>query len=99
MLAPDEPQYLELEFEKRTGIAIDGKSGKPAEIIRTLNTIAGKHGIGRVDLVENRFVGMKSRGVYETPVEPFYCTGTASRNPDHGSGSDAFAGFLNSTLC
>jgi argininosuccinate synthase len=48
-------------------VAIDGKNGNPAEIIRSLNTIAGKHGIGRVDLVENRFVGMKSRGVYETP--------------------------------
>ena len=67
MLAPDEPQYLELEFEEGNCIAIDGNSGKPAEIIRTLNKIAGKHGIGRVDLVENRFVGMKSRGVYETP--------------------------------
>jgi argininosuccinate synthase len=67
ILAPDEPQYIELEFEEGNCIAIDGKSGTPAEIIRSLNTIAGKHGIGRVDLVENRFVGMKSRGVYETP--------------------------------
>ena len=67
MLAPDEAQYLELEFDQGNCVAIDGKNGKPAEIIRSLNTIAGKHGIGRVDLVENRFVGMKSRGVYETP--------------------------------
>jgi argininosuccinate synthase len=67
MLAPDEPQYIELEFLAGNCVAIDGKKGTPSEIIRSLNSIAGKHGIGRVDLVENRFVGMKSRGVYETP--------------------------------
>ena len=67
MLAPDEAQYLELEFDQGNCVAIDGKRGNPAEIIRSLNSTAGKHGIGRVDLVENRFVGMKSRGVYETP--------------------------------
>ena len=67
MLAPDEPQYIELEFLAGNCVAIDGKKGTPAEIIRSLNSTAGKHGIGRVDLVENRFVGMKSRGVYETP--------------------------------
>lgn len=67
MLAPDEPQYIELEFENGDCVAIDGEKGNPAEIIRSLNAIAGLHGIGRVDLVENRFVGMKSRGVYETP--------------------------------
>ena len=67
MLAPDEAQYIELEFDSGDCVAVDGKSGTPAEIIRSLNSIAGKHGIGRVDLVENRFVGMKSRGVYETP--------------------------------
>ena len=66
-LAPDEAQYLELTFEKGDCVAIDGQSGSPLEIVRRLNSIAGKHGIGRVDLVENRFVGMKSRGVYETP--------------------------------
>ena len=67
MLAPDEPQYLELEFHEGDCVAINGKQASPAQIIRSLNTIAGRHGIGRVDLVENRFVGMKSRGVYETP--------------------------------
>ena len=67
MLAPDEAQYIELEFDSGDCVAVDGKRGTPAEIIRSLNSIAGKHGIGRVDLVENRFVGMKSRGVYETP--------------------------------
>jgi len=67
MLAPDEPQYIELDFQEGNCVAIDGKAGSPAEIIHSLNSTAGKHGIGRVDLVENRFVGMKSRGVYETP--------------------------------
>ena len=60
MLAPDE-QYIELEFDEGI-VAIDGNTGNPAEIIRSLNKIAGKHGIGRVDLVENRFVGMKEPG-------------------------------------
>ena len=66
-LAPDEPLYLELSFERGNCVAVDGRAGSPAEIIRRLNEVAGRHGIGRVDLVENRFVGMKSRGVYETP--------------------------------
>ena len=65
--APDKPQYIELEFEKGNCVAVDGKRMKPSDILRTLNKLGGKHGIGRVDLVENRFVGMKSRGVYETP--------------------------------
>lgn len=65
--APDEPQYIELTFEKGDCVAVDGVAMTPAQVIKTLNRIAGKHGIGRVDLVENRFVGMKSRGVYETP--------------------------------
>ena len=66
-LAPNEPQYLELDFIEGDCVAIDGQTGTPAEIIQRLNAIGGKHGIGRVDLVENRFVGMKSRGVYENP--------------------------------
>jgi argininosuccinate synthase len=66
-LAPDNPQYLELTFEKGNCTAIDGTVLAPALVVTELNKIAGKHGIGRVDLVENRFVGMKSRGVYETP--------------------------------
>jgi len=66
-LAPDEPQYLELSFESGDCVAVDGKSLSPAGVLKELNQIAGKHGIGRVDIVENRFVGMKSRGVYETP--------------------------------
>lgn len=66
-LAPDQPEYIELEFHRGDCIAINGESGTPLQIIKKLNQVAGKHGIGRVDLVENRFVGMKSRGVYETP--------------------------------
>ena len=66
-LAPDTAQYIELEFENGDCVAIDGKAGSPSSIIGSLNKTAGAHGIGRVDLVENRFVGMKSRGVYETP--------------------------------
>ena len=66
-IAPDEAQYIELEFKNGDCVAVDGDSASAYEIIKKLNEIAGKHGIGRVDLVENRFVGMKSRGVYETP--------------------------------
>jgi argininosuccinate synthase len=60
-------QYVEISFEKGEPVAIDGKKLGPVELLETLNRIGGEHGIGRVDLVENRFVGMKSRGVYETP--------------------------------
>jgi argininosuccinate synthase len=65
--APDEPEYIELEFERGDCIAINGKTQSPLGVMQTLNTLGGKHGIGRVDIVENRFVGMKGRGVYETP--------------------------------
>ena len=65
--APDEPKVIELEFAKGDLIAIDGKHLKPHELLAKLNELGGKHGIGRLDLVENRFVGMKSRGCYETP--------------------------------
>ncbi|EMG20884.1 argininosuccinate synthase [Leptospira interrogans serovar Copenhageni str. LT2050] len=65
--APDAPEYLELDFEEGNCVAINGKKMNPLEIMETLNTIAGKHGVGRVDIVENRLVGIKSRGVYETP--------------------------------
>jgi argininosuccinate synthase len=65
--APDEPEYIELEFEQGNCIAINGKELSPLAVMQTLNKIGGKHGIGRVDIVENRFVGMKGRGVYETP--------------------------------
>ncbi|MBP1611324.1 MAG: argininosuccinate synthase, partial [Acidobacteria bacterium] len=65
--APDKPQYVEIQFENGNPIAVDGKALTPVKVIETLNKIGGAHGIGRADLVENRLVGMKSRGVYETP--------------------------------
>ena len=65
--APDEPEYVELDFESGNCVGINGESFSPAEALKKLNELGGRHGIGRVDLVENRFVGMKSRGVYETP--------------------------------
>jgi len=65
--APDEPEYVDLAFEKGICVAVNGKSLSPLQVMQTLNQLGGKHGIGRVDVVENRFVGMKSRGVYETP--------------------------------
>ncbi len=65
--APDEPCYVELEFEAGTPVGIDGKRLSPVEIVSVANRIGGDHAIGRVDLVENRLVGMKSRGAYETP--------------------------------
>jgi argininosuccinate synthase len=64
---PDKVRYLEIDFEQGNPVAVDGERMSPAQLLTTLNRIAGEHGIGRVDLVENRFVGMKSRGVYETP--------------------------------
>jgi argininosuccinate synthase len=65
--APDVPQELQVGFERGTPVSLDGEKLTPARLLGRLNQIAGLHGIGRVDLVENRFVGMKSRGVYETP--------------------------------
>ncbi len=66
--APDKPAYLELRYEKGDIVAIDGKPMSPATVMEYLNKVAGAHGIGRDDLVENRYVGMKSRGCYETPA-------------------------------
>ncbi|TCO77355.1 argininosuccinate synthase [Plasticicumulans lactativorans] len=65
--APDVPRYLELGFQRGDIVAIDGQALSPAQVLATLNRIGGEHGIGRLDLVENRYVGMKSRGCYETP--------------------------------
>lgn len=65
--APDEPELVTMTFEKGVPTSINGKKMKVADIIRELNTLGGKHGVGIVDIVENRVVGMKSRGVYETP--------------------------------
>ena len=65
--APDKPTYVEIEYVAGNPVAIDGKRMSPAELLAYANDVAGRNGVGRVDLVENRFVGMKSRGVYETP--------------------------------
>jgi argininosuccinate synthase len=65
--APGKAEYVELEFRDGNCIGVNGETLSPFEVMQKLNTLGGKHGIGRVDLVENRFVGMKSRGVYETP--------------------------------
>ena len=91
--APDKPQYVEIHFEQGDPVAVDGQRLSPANLLAWLNEIGGEHGIGRVDLVENRYVGLKSRGVYETPG------GTILRAAHHGGGiphpgpgSDAPAG-------
>ncbi len=65
--APDKPAYIEVDFERGVPVAIDGERLGPVALLSRLNAIAGMNGVGRVDMVENRFVGMKSRGVYETP--------------------------------
>lgn len=65
--APDRPTYIEIDFEQGTPIGVNGEKLSPANIMQRLNALGGENGIGRVDLVENRFIGMKSRGVYETP--------------------------------
>ncbi len=65
--APDTPAYVEIEFEKGVPVAVDGKPMGPIELLMALNEIAALHGVGTIDIIENRLVGMKSRGVYETP--------------------------------
>jgi argininosuccinate synthase len=65
--APNEPEHVELEFENGNCVGVNGRKMSPLQVMQTLNKLGGKHGVGRVDIVENRFVGMKGRGVYETP--------------------------------
>jgi len=65
--APDAPQFVEIEFEQGDPVAVDGERLSPAALLTRLNALGGAHGVGRADIVENRYVGMKSRGVYETP--------------------------------
>jgi argininosuccinate synthase len=65
--APDKPEYVEIDFARGDAVAVNGVKLSPAALLAKLNELGGKHGIGRLDLVENRFVGMKSRGIYETP--------------------------------
>jgi argininosuccinate synthase len=65
--APDKPQYVEIHFEQGDPVAVNGQRLSPAALLAQLNKLGGEHGVGRVDLVENRYIGLKSRGVYETP--------------------------------
>ncbi|MEK7268987.1 MAG: argininosuccinate synthase, partial [Nitrospirota bacterium] len=65
--APNKPRLVELDYERGDPVSVDGKRMSPATLLAHLNRLGGEHGVGRVDLVENRYVGMKSRGVYETP--------------------------------
>jgi len=65
--APDQPEYVEIGFERGDAVSVNGEKLSPAALLTRLNALGGKHGIGRLDLVEGRFVGMKSRGIYETP--------------------------------
>ena len=65
--APNKPEFVTLDFVKGNCVAVNGRKLSPLGVMKTLNKIGGKHGVGRVDMVENRYVGMKSRGVYETP--------------------------------
>jgi argininosuccinate synthase len=70
--APDQPEYITIDFERGDGVALNGEALSPATLLAQLNELGRKHGIGRLDLVENRFVGMKSRGMYETPGGEIY---------------------------
>ncbi len=70
--APDVPEYITIDFERGDGVALNGTAMSPATLLTELNTLGKRHGIGRLDLVENRFVGMKSRGMYETPGGEIY---------------------------
>src|SRR5262249_20069906 len=65
--APAEPAYVEIGFEHGNPVSVDGAALPPVALLTRLNELGGRHGVGRVDVVENRFVGMKSRGIYETP--------------------------------
>jgi argininosuccinate synthase len=97
--APDKPTYVEIDFEKGNPIAVNGKKMSPAKLMDYMNTVGGENGIGRVDMVENRFVGMKSRGVYETPGGS--AVGGASRGGIHhdGSRSHDYEGFSDTKIC
>ena len=80
--APNRAQYVDLEYQRGDIVAVNGRKLSPARVLETLNKLGGKHGIGRLDLVENRYVGMKSRGCYETPG------GTVQRHIDSSGSRD-----------
>ena len=81
--APDQPEYVEVEFAKGDPCAVNGERLSPAALLQRLNELGGRHGVGRLDLVENRFVGMKSRGVYETPGGTILPGGTPRHREHH----------------
>ena len=90
--APNEPEHVDLAFEAGNCVAVNGKSLSPLGVMQTLNKLGGKHGIGRVDIVENRFVGMKGRGVYETPGGAILAfRASPDGNAHHGSRGHALA--------
>ena len=78
--APNRPEYVEIDYVRGDPVAVNGKRLSPARLLAKLNDLGARHGIGRVDVVENRYVGMKSRGVYETPGEPSFMRRTARWN-------------------
>jgi len=82
MNAPDKPEVIEITFIQGDPVAINDINMSPANLLKELNRLGGRHGIGRADIVENRFVGMKSRGVYETPGVDY-----------HGQRSNASSGL------
>ena len=86
--APDKAIYIDLEYDKGDPVSVNGESLSPAELLHELNKTAGAHGIGRVDIVENRYVGMKSRGCYET----------RRHNPSKGASSNRIS-YLRSRAC
>ena len=79
--APDKPTYVTIHFEKGIPTSLDGEKMDGVKLIKTLNKLGGENGIGILDIVENRLVGMKSRGVYETPGAPFCTTHTMCWKP------------------
>ena len=98
--APDKPQYVEIHFEAGDPVEVDGQRLSPANLLALVNEIGGEHGVGRVDLVENRYVGLKSRGVYETPGgdhTPGRPPGGGIHHP--GPGGDAPEGQPQPPLC
>jgi argininosuccinate synthase len=85
--APDTPEHVEITFEAGDAVAVNGESLSSATLLARLNEIGGRHGIGRLDLVEGRFVGMKSRGIYETPGEREMLQAAIDRSQTHVSGT------------
>jgi argininosuccinate synthase len=81
--APDAPEYITIDFERGDGVALNGRRCRPRPCSRRSTTLGRKHGIGRLDLVENRFVGMKSRGMYETPGGDHLSSRASRHRADH----------------